>query len=155
MPEYFFYYISEFGGKGYYLWRDAMNSRSMLYQKLGEGDYEGLPEGFRRLRRTLDMILDTLYIRDNLIPVQLSAEEIANNRAKRETKEDTVSDNYIPVPSNNTANIIPAEIARYAKSGIIQNNTKKTAYWFLLFLLIPFIFIILFLVKKRIKWLIR
>lgn len=43
------------------------------------------------------------------------------------------------------------EVSVIYKDEIIQSNTKKTIYWYFLFLLIPFAIIILFLVRKRIK----
>jgi hypothetical protein len=59
MPEYFYFDAKSYNS---YIWRDFTQKRDVLYQKLNADDYSGLPVEFRKVRKTVDSILNTMVI---------------------------------------------------------------------------------------------
>ena len=139
IPEYFYYDVMY----QKFCWRDFDISRKKLYQKLCEGDYHDLPTEFQKLRETLDMILNTLIIKDFENP------EITEN-AIRKIINATIS---LDSASSNNLN---EDLFNSNASEIILNDTEyylnsKIEKKWLLFLFIPFVSLAMFFLLKDIN----
>ena len=153
MPEYFEYNYFTFDN---YVWLDFSRSRSILYEKLGMSDFEGLPEVFQKLRETLDMVLNTLVIKD------YGDNGEAVTGVTVHFPEATPNVEFIPVINNNENNEISgnvidnfnADIEQTANNAdaVVENvveETGRTHLWLLFLLIIPLSLIIFLILKKR------
>ena len=154
MPEYF-YYKNIYKN---YVWQDFSMSRSMLYHKLNKYDYEGLPEEFKKLRETLDMIVNTLVIKgyENENPTgavlrfanpELSFDPSQIVKHADEKEEDNIkiiSDGGIKKGFDNK--ILSANGADVASA----NKSGKTKLWLILLLFVPLLSVaVFFVIRKR------
>jgi len=155
MPDYFYFNKTNYNN---YAWHDFYMSRSMLYHKLSKYDYEGLPEKFKKLRETLDMVLNTLVIKgyENENPTgavlrfanpELSFDPSQIVKHADEKEEDNIkiiSDGGIKKGFDNK--ILSANGADVASA----NKSGKTKLWLILLLFVPLLSVaVFFVIRKR------